>query len=203
MSHDASIDEFLSAVASERVAPSGGASAALAGATAAALAEMACIHTGDPDGPTDLAAAREDLRARRAELLDLRERDAAVVAELFEDADKPPTAEDVERATAVPLATAEATVAVLERTADVVAAGDRNPVVDAAVGVYLAHAALQGALFVVRSNLPWIDDHETVAGLHEQAADLERAGTAARDRAIEALQQRFPADAFGNASDPP
>lgn len=191
MSHDASIEEFLEAVASDRVAPSGGASAALAGATAAALAEMVCIHTDDPDGSTDLPAAQEELRTRRSELLDLRERDAAIVAELFEDADAPPTAEDVERATAVPLSTAEATVAVLERTADVVAAGDRNPVVDAAVGVYLAHAALQGALFVVRSNLPWIDDTDTVVALREEAADLERAGEAAFERATATLAERF------------
>ena len=80
---DQPIGEFLDAVASEQVTPSGGAVAPVGGAMGAALCEMVCIHTVDTDGSETAADELIDvggaLADQRERLLDLADEDAAAV----------------------------------------------------------------------------------------------------------------------------
>lgn len=178
---DRSIEEFLDAVASERVTPAGGSAAAVVGATGAALCEMVCIHTlrsaadQEPDESSDVAALRDEFRDTRGHLLDLADADAEAVDTLLSAGGEGGTAtNDAKRATGVPLTVAKACVAVVEGATVVVADGTPSAVPDAVTGAELAHAALQASLYTVRVNLNGIDDDSFVDDIERRAADLER-----------------------------
>jgi len=186
-----SIAAFLADVASERVTPSGGAVAAIAGASGAALCEMSCRHTLGKDGYGDVEAALtdvgEDLAARRNRLLALADEDSAAVERVGEAFDS--TADGsgerraaLQRATEVPLETADACLAVLERATVVVGECNRNALADAVTGAFLAHAALQASLYTVRTNLELVDDGTFVSETAEQVDDIERGGDVAFER---------------------
>lgn len=188
---DQSIGEFLAAVASENLTPSGGAVAAVAGAAGAALCEMACRHTVANDGDTDadLAAHAADLEIDRVRLLDLADADAAAVEAVFHGAeDDTPDDASAERATEVPLQTAEASFDVLERAVTVVAASDHRAVPDAVTGAFLAHAAIQASTATVRTNLAAMDDETYVATARTRADEIEQHAADALDRVWETLE---------------
>jgi formiminotetrahydrofolate cyclodeaminase len=128
---DDSIDDFLSAVASESVTPAGGTTAAVVGATGAALCEMVCLHSSDvADADADAVAT-------------------LLAAQPTDDAGATPEAK---RATGVPLAIAEACSAVLDHAPAVTEVGSPVAVPDAVTGAVLARAAVRAAVFTVRHN---------------------------------------------------
>ncbi|KOX92487.1 formimidoyltetrahydrofolate cyclodeaminase [Haloarcula rubripromontorii] len=181
---DQPIGEFLDAVASERVTPSGGAVAAVGGAMGAALCEMTCIHTvrGDGSDAADLSAVRDTLADRRAQLLTLADEDAAAVETVqtaFASGDDARVQAALERSTTVPMETAEACLDVVEHAVTVTAAGTPVAVPDAAVGAMLAHAALDGSVSTVRANIEKIADEAFVAEMAGRADEAEAAGEAA------------------------
>lgn len=179
------IDEFLSAVASETASPAGGTAAATAGAIGTALCEMVCTHTIGEDQTDavneELLDVREELGSHRATLLELAARDAAVVDELFGGSNDGPEPADAKRAAGVPLATAEACLSVLELAPVVMAAGNRSAVADGATGVMLVHAALRAAVFIVRSNLDGLPGEAAVEEMDRRTTDLERSAGRALD----------------------
>jgi hypothetical protein len=122
---DDSIDDFLSAVASESVTPAGGTTAAVVGATGAALCEMVCLHSSDvADADADAVAT-------------------LLAAQPTDDAGATPEAK---RATGVPLAIAEACSAVLDHAPVVTEVGSPVAVPDAVTGAVLARAAVRAAV---------------------------------------------------------
>jgi formiminotetrahydrofolate cyclodeaminase len=185
------IGAFLDAVASERVVPAGGTSAAVVGAAGAALCEMVCIHTlakSERSGERSaLASAGEELAALRRQLLTLADRDADAVEALL-SADDGERATAAKRATGVPLSTAEACLAVVESAAVVAAEGTPNAVPDAGTGVFLAHAALRASTFTVRCNLDAIDDPSVVDRMRRRATELEADADRAVDEAMAAVR---------------
>jgi len=199
------IDEFLAAVAAERVAPAGGTAVAVVGAAGAALCEMVCIHSADAadgeNGNGNLADARAELHAERDRLLALADADAAVVDELFggdgaepalsgEGAGAAPAASAMKRATGVPLAIAESCLVVLEVATTVAERAGPNVVIDAATGAFLAHGALRAAVFTVRSNLPTVDDDGFAAEMERRATDLEAAAASAFEETLGTVERR-------------
>ncbi|WP_336338607.1 cyclodeaminase/cyclohydrolase family protein [Haloarcula brevis] len=182
---DQSIGEFLDAVAAEQVTPSGGAVAAVGGAMGAALCEMTCVHTisGDESqAKAELAAVRDTLADRRAELLALADEDAAAVDAVqaaFGSDDRAGVQAALERSTAVPMETADACLDVVEHAVTVTAAGTPVAVPDAVVGAVLAHAALGGSVSIVRANLDGIADGAFIAEMEGRADTVEAAGDAA------------------------
>jgi len=169
------------------VTPAGGTAAAVGGAVGTALCEMACLHTIGKDGYADVEAEmvelREEFRTRRERLLDLADRDAAAVDDLFdasrEDADRTVA---MKRATGVPLAIAEACLPVLEGAGVVAEKGNANAVPDAVTGAFLVRAALEACVATVRSNLDPIPDPSFVEEVAARAADLERAAAVEFER---------------------
>jgi formiminotetrahydrofolate cyclodeaminase len=181
---DRTVDGLLDSVASRAVTPAGGTAAALAAALGTALCEMACLHTAEADGYADVCAEmterREDLGARRETLLDLADRDAAAVDDLFaaDAGDAGDADAAAKRATGVPLAVAEACLPVLEHAVALTERGNVRAVPDTATGAFLVHAALRASVATVRHNLDRIPDESFVAEMETRTAELEAsAGT--------------------------
>jgi formiminotetrahydrofolate cyclodeaminase len=184
---DMTVGDLLDRVASRAVTPAGGTAAAVGGAIGTALCEMACLHTIGKDGYEDvedeMIELREELRTRRDLLLDLADRDAAAVDDLFDasrgDADRTAA---TKRATGVPLAVAEACLPVLEGASVLAGTGNRNAVPDAVTGAFLVRAALDACVSTARSNLSRIPDRGFVEEVETRTAALERAAEAEFDR---------------------
>lgn len=170
------LQDVLDAFASSDPLPGGGSASALTGALGVSLllmvAGMAKTRTGAPEATTDLAAAAARLRPIREELTALIDEDSraylAVIA-----AYRLPKATDAEKtarqaavqtatraATDVPLQTMRACERALHDASVVVRLGNPNAAADAAVGVHLLLAAVQGAALNVDVNLPGITDAE-------------------------------------------
>ncbi|MFB6224098.1 MAG: cyclodeaminase/cyclohydrolase family protein [Haloarcula sp.] len=188
---DQPIGEFLDAVASGQVIPSGGAVAAVGGAMGASLCEMVCIHTlrkdGDDDVSAELADVKDTLASRRTQLLELADEDAKAVDEVqaaFESGDVARIQTASKRSTEVPLEIAELSLDVVENAATVTANGTPVAKPDAAAGALLAHAALRASVTTVRANLDMIDEDEFVTEAKRWTAETEAAAEAALDQAL-------------------
>jgi formiminotetrahydrofolate cyclodeaminase len=183
---DTSLGAFLNDIASERVAPAGGSAVAIAGAMGAALCEMVCVHTlaarddgwEGGDGPA-LARLRADLTRRRRALLRLATQDAALVDELFGGGNA--GSERLrKRAAGIPLAIAEASLAVLEDAAVVFESGRAGVTADAKTGAYLADAAVRASLATARVNLETLSDQSVASEIEARTDVIERLAAAAR-----------------------
>jgi formiminotetrahydrofolate cyclodeaminase len=186
---DVRIGRFLDDVASARVAPAGGTVVAVAGAMGAALCEMACVHTisareADDDGgeasERSFEELREDFARQRRRLLALADQDATLVDELFGGDASEPTERLEKRATGIPLATAEASLIVLEEAAVVVDRGRSGVVADARAGAYLADATLRASLSTVRVNATALSDRPFAETMTERADTLATSAAAVR-----------------------
>lgn len=170
-----SIEGFLDEMASESVGPAGGSAVATTGAMAAALCEMACVHTLEKDpevGPIDPGDLRDQLRTERGQLLELAGQDAQVIERVFSDTRPDPTPSETERMLGIPVSIAEAGLAVIELGSTVVAGVDGAVVADAKTGVHLADASFEGALRIVTSNLSGASDTSFVEQIEERVTDL-------------------------------
>lgn len=182
------IEQFLSEVASERVAPAGVSVAAVTGALGAALCEMACIHTLESDAPSSetaaaLTDAREELARYRTHCLRLADADAAAVTGLFSgDTDESTSA--VKRAVGVPFTVADACASVLELAVDVTEAATYRTVPDTVTGARLAHAALRACATTVAWNLESVSEQSFATNVGEATRAIERRG----DERLEVVQ---------------
>jgi formiminotetrahydrofolate cyclodeaminase len=191
---DQTLDEFLSEIASERVAPAGGTATAVVGAVGAALCEMVCIHTVENDDgdveTTALVEVRDDLNRQRGHLLQLADTDGRLVDDLFGadsgDVEQP----EVKRSIGVPLTIADSCLNVLELATDVTETGNRNAVADAATGVILTRSALGAAVFTVRSNVDQVSDASFVEDVERDVAEIENRGENAYERAMRNVEER-------------
>ena len=181
--------ELLDRLASTDPTPGGGSAAAWAGATGAALVAMVSgmekTRTGDAEEGTRLRAVRERAEAAGRTLRSLVDEDSAAYDEVMaayrlpkqtdEDkaARKAAIAAALERATDVPLRTADACLAVLQDAVAAAADGNPNALSDALTAGMLAWAGLRGALENVRINTR--EDHPA-----RSRADALRAAAAER-----------------------
>ncbi|MFI5272945.1 MAG: cyclodeaminase/cyclohydrolase family protein, partial [Ktedonobacterales bacterium] len=184
-----SITTFLDALASGDAAPGGGAAAALAGALAAACAEMVGHFTlGRPRFAAIEArtgAVVERLAAARAELvtqMTADERAFAAVAAAY----RLPKSTDDERAARAaaitvalsgamqpPLAVMRLTNEVLGATAELGAAGNPSVASDAACAALLGEAAVRAAAVNVRVNAALLGETPQAGAAHDEVARLE------------------------------
>lgn len=184
--------ELLSDIASATVSPASGTAGGVVGAIGTALCEMVCIHLQEADVSTDadLAELHRTLETGRDRLLTLAEADAAVVEELFGTDGNGDDPSICKRSVGVPLALAEACLAVLETATVVTGVADRPVVIDAGIGAYFVDSALRSALFTARSNVTSIDDESFRAETERRVADLESAA----DRAIRQVMENAGTD---------
>ncbi len=200
------IDEFLSRLSSSDPTPGGGALAGLSGAMAAAMLAMVCNLTlGRPryaDVEEDIRAILAETERSQRELLALSNADADAYGAVRDAYRLPQTNDDeraarsaaitrsMERATEVPVQTAEAARGVLGLAARAGEIANHLMLGDVAVAAHLALGATRAAADQARLNLLSLPDSPFAAEMETRiAAALEGADHDTR-RALDAVKQR-------------
>jgi len=189
---DLTTRELLQRFGSTDPTPGGGSAAALAGALAAALGAMVCAmpktRSGAPAERERLDRALARAQAAGARLQALVDEDSAAFDAVMAAFRLPKATDDEkaarkraiaaanQRATEVPLRTAESCLEVLEVAAEAAAHGNLNATSDARTSAAAALAGLIGALENVRINVR--PDDPASALLLERAEELLREGRA-------------------------
>lgn len=201
-SANAGPDAFIDKVASDEPTPGGGAVAALAGALAAALAAMAARTTMGKKGYADVDAAMrlvaktaDDLRVVLARAID---DDSAAFRDLLTAyrLPKQDPARDgaiqaaLRKASAVPLQTAGLALEAMEQLEVVAGKGNINAVADAATGVRMALAAIEGAALSALFNLQSMEDEDIVKTMTDDIAGLRQKGRALASEIMAAVRER-------------
>lgn len=194
--------DFAEAVAAGTATPGGGAVAALAGALAAALAEMVARLTV---GKKRYAEVEETMNAIVAAASGLRERLLAAVEEdvaAFDAVmatyrlpkDDPQRSEAIQAALAgaadVPLNVARLALDAMQLAEQVATQGNTNAASDAATAGLLGLAAVEGAALNVRINAASLEDADLAARYRNDIAALVERARAVRDAVVAAAQQR-------------
>lgn len=184
------IEAFAQLTASNEPVPGGGSISALAGALAAALAEMVA---GLTIGKKKYAEVEEEMKAVVAPMRKLQEQlllDIQRDSESFDlymqaltlpkDTDEEKAArtaamqEGLKAAVKVPLSVANAAYEILPVAELMVNKGNQTAVTDALVATMMARTAALGALFNVKINLQSIKDEAFVAETTKEVEVLER-----------------------------
>jgi formiminotetrahydrofolate cyclodeaminase len=180
--HDLSVRELLDEAASEAPTPGGGALAALTGALAAGLVEMAARNSHDWELRGAAIAQAKVLRERLAELAPLNDEvyEHALAAlklplEVDRDSKNELIGSSLERAAAFPLAIAEASANVAELAAMVSEDGSPAARADATAGAMLALGATRAAAHLVEINLGVLEQDERLHRATRLAADAAAA----------------------------
>ncbi|MGH2535174.1 MAG: cyclodeaminase/cyclohydrolase family protein [Thermomicrobiales bacterium] len=200
------VGDYLEALASAEPAPGGGSAVALAGALAAALAEMVCRLS---IGRADAADADEELRAAlhaateaRRRLLRLSAEDAAAYAAYVAATGLPkvtPEEKAARRSTVVaalrtaadvPSEIAAACFRVLETLTPIARLGSIHVLSDVEVAAFLANAAIRGAIVNVRVNARLMRDRETAMSYLDRATEMEARVQFAADGVLDLVRQR-------------
>ena len=142
-----SLQEYLDALGARTPAPASGSGASVAGAIAAALAELAARFSDE----REIADRLVELRIR---LLDLGEDDSAAYTDFM----RTRSDEDRDRTIDVPLAIAETAAEVVELARALVEGGNPRVAGDAEAGYILARAAASVCARLIEINLAGADD---------------------------------------------
>jgi formiminotetrahydrofolate cyclodeaminase len=204
---DLPVRGFLDELASGAPVPGGGAGAALAGATGAALVSMVCNLTIGREKFAAVEPAMRDALARseklRGKLLDLLQADTRVYARVMAAYKLPrATADEKSARTAaiqvalkeacdVPQQLARVLHDLLAVIPEVAANGNVSAVSDAGVGAVLAFAALESAALNVRINLGSIKDAQFVATSSDELDRLTTAAKALRDSTVKIVESKI------------
>jgi formiminotetrahydrofolate cyclodeaminase len=174
MTPGSELDPILDEIASERVAPAGGSAAAMVGAIAASLAELAAIHTfrGEPgNDQTQLAAGRRSLNDARALLVGLADADARIVDSAFGGSSSGLTPHTAQKLVGVPLATAEACQEVRAESRELVSIVHSSVIQDLRTAITLVTGALRASMETARANLTLVEE-PTRDRVAERVADV-------------------------------
>lgn len=186
---DLTVSGFVDVTASDAPAPGGGSVSALAGALAAALAEMVANLTVGKAKYAEVEGEMKELAAKgaklREELVEDIQRDSTSF-NLYMDAIGMPKDTDEQKAARkeamqnglkaaaqVPLSVAKTAFEIFSIAEAVVERGNTNAVTDGLVASMMARTAVVGALFNVKINLGSIKDEEFVADLASKVKELE------------------------------
>jgi formiminotetrahydrofolate cyclodeaminase len=183
------ITKFLEKIAAGTAVPGGGSVAALNAALAASLTEMVANLTVGKKG---YEAAEKDMRQIAARASGFRKKlakdidnDAAAYNEVLKafkmakntEKDKDRRARAIQagfkNAALVPLGVARDALGIMELIGKVVRKGNKNAAIDGAVGALAARAAVMGALYNVKTNLNFIDDHKFVKEMAQEVQTIE------------------------------
>lgn len=207
MAQESTLRAFTAALGSGAPTPGGGAAAALAGALAAALAEMVGqLTTGRArfaDVEVQVRSLLERARQTRERLLTLVDEDAqayAVVAEAYR-LPKADASERAERASAIQVALAAAMQppwATMEAACDAIALAEElaaigNPTVasDAGCAALMGEAAVRCGALNVLANVALLTDVTAASAARDRIGQLEARAAALRQRAMTTVYQRM------------
>jgi formiminotetrahydrofolate cyclodeaminase len=200
------IDEFLARLGSADPTPGGGCLAALAGAMAAAMLSMVCnLTVGKPqyaDVEDLVQAVLAEAREAERRLLALANADAEAYAGVRDAYRLPRSSEDeraartaaieaaMQRATEVPLETAEAARAVVDLAARAAAITNVVMLGDVAVAAHLAVAAARGSADQAGLNIGNLSDLDFATAMRARMGAATDGLSALADRALEVVQAR-------------
>jgi methenyltetrahydrofolate cyclohydrolase len=186
---DLSVRDLLDDIASEAPTPGGGALAALVGACAAGLIEMAAGNSPEWELRGAVVAQAKVLRNRLTDLAPLNDEvyeQALAALGLPEEVDTSSRREligsSLERAAAFPLAIAEAASNIAELAAVVAEDGDPRVRADATAAAMLALGATRAAAHLVEINLGVLQNDERL--LHATRLAADAAAASARTLAV-------------------
>jgi len=199
---DLTLREYTQRLSSGEPTPGGGSAAALAGGLAAALAAMVARLTISrkkyAEHEAEMQIVLDQAERLRNQLLALVDADTAAFQDLMAAYGLPKSdrqaveqrqsaiQEALRHATDIPLATAEASIQVLNLAVQARERGNRHAAGDAVVAALLAHAATLGAVHDVRVNLQGLHDPEFRAYAEARVAGLVANADAALKRALKA-----------------
>jgi formiminotetrahydrofolate cyclodeaminase len=185
---DATVEQFLAAVAAPTPTPGGGSVSALAGALSAALSRMVVGLARGKPGYEGVEAELAQIETRgkgiqrRLEALideDARAYEAVIAAMRMPKSSEKEKAARVDamqaayrKATEVPLETMDRCVEALELAEASVKKGNRSATTDAAVAILLAEAAIRGASLNCAVNLASIRDETFRSNAEERVEQL-------------------------------
>ena len=170
--------------------PGGGSIAALSAALSASLSEMVANLTIGKKGyeavQKEMKEITEAASKLRKKLIKDIDRDAAAYTAVMKAFKMPKNTEKqkerrnqaiqsgLKNASLVPLDVARDTFNIMDLTAKVIRKGNRNAATDGAVAALTARAAILGALFNVKTNLNFIDDHQFLKEISKEVKSMER-----------------------------
>ena len=201
---DLTVEGFVDVTASDAPAPGGGSVSALAGALAAALAEMVANLTVGKAKYAEVEGEMKELAASgaalRKELVEDIQKDSTSF-NLYMDAIGMPKDTDEEKAARreamqnglkaaaqVPLSVAETAYKIFPIAEAVESRGNTNAVTDGLVAAMMARTAVIGALFNVKINLGSIKDEAFVADLSAKVKSLEEQAIAYEQKILKASE---------------
>lgn len=199
---DLTVRQFLAELASDQAVPGGGSASAFAGAAAGSLVQMvARISSRQGENPHLRAALKraEELTAKFSELV---QRDADAFARVMQafrlpkgtPEEKAARSQAIEQAyqeaAAVPLEVMELGVEMLVLAETVAEHGIANAISDVCVAGQLSWAAVQGAAYNVRINLPGIKDQAFVQAAQHRMEELLYAADEGKIRVEKCLCER-------------
>ena len=201
------VDEFLRTLASDAPTPGGGAVAALAGATGAALVAMVCNLTIGRKGYEDVEARMRAILAEaetaRAAFLALADRDATAfdgVMAAFKmpketDADKAVRSQAIQQgyegAATVPLEIARRAADLMELARETTEAGNANASSDGACAAQALSAAVWCATYNVDINAASLKDQSKATALRDEVSALRASARALLDATDAAFGSRL------------
>ena len=184
------VTKFLEKTAEGTAVPGGGSIAALCAALSASLSEMVANLTIGKKGyeavqkeMKEITAAASKLRKKLVKDID---KDAAAYNAVMKAFKMPKNTEKqqerrskaiqsgLKNASLVPLGVARDTFLIMGLTAKVIRKGNRNAATDGAVAALTARAAILGALYNVKTNLNFIDDHKFLKEITKEVRSMER-----------------------------
>jgi formiminotetrahydrofolate cyclodeaminase len=182
------VEVYLDALASDAPTPGGGAVAALAGATGAALISMVCNltigRTGYEEAEERMRGVLDEAEASRTALLDLADRDAAAFGAVMA-AFTMPKETDAERAVRsqaiqegysaaaeVPLDIARRAAELMELAREVTEIGNANAASDGACAAQALSAAVWSATYNVEINAAALKDPAKAQTLRDEVSAL-------------------------------
>jgi len=203
-----SIDGFLTELGSDSPAPGGGSVAAICGALSAGLSAMVSALSYERKGMEGrreaFARLGGEAQSLKSRLLLAVDADAGAFDRLLE-ANRLPRGTDDDRgarraredavraatlgAIEVPLSVMRDSVKALELAGEMARDGLASALSDAGVAALAAGAAVEGAYYNVRINLPGLDDQAASARLRSESEGLLHRAAALKDSVTTALRQ--------------
>jgi glutamate formiminotransferase/formiminotetrahydrofolate cyclodeaminase len=185
------LTEFLEGLASGTPTPGGGSASALAGALAAALAQMVCHLTLSKkkyqEVATEIGDVQTQARQLQQRLEQLISEDSQAYNAVLSAFQLPKTSEKekarrsaaiqdaLKLAATTPLNVMKNALKVIELAAPLVQKGNPNAITDAGCAIHLANAAIAGAALNVRINLGAITDREFTEHLATELTHIQEA----------------------------
>jgi formiminotetrahydrofolate cyclodeaminase len=182
------VEVYLDALASDAPTPGGGAVAALAGATGAALISMVCNltigRTGYEEAEERMRGVLDEAEASRTALLDLADQDAAAFGAVMTaftmpketDAEKAVRSQAIqagyEAAATVPLEIAKRAAELMELAREATEIGNANAASDGACAAQALSASVWSATYNVEINAAALKDPAKAQALRDEVSAL-------------------------------